>query len=304
MGSMDTSVYITNRSLYVVMGTGSKKKVKVKRAYRLPISEGAMMNGIITNDAQLSEELAEYWKTYRFPKKDLKLVIDSGKIMTKIIEVPYLKDEELIRIIGMEFQDAERREQLFDYFPLEKKDPYRMNELFCAAVEKSVLESYLSLFHGLKLKLSSINIGFGCLLKTAFGTGVFKDQTCVLMLMEGDSVSSMLFENGEYIYSRRNRLFNEPGSEARSAELARIISDIQQFQVSRRNEYVIRNIYTSGFDGENIDEFRNQIAFLNFKIEELTSLYGVRFPSTEMTADGEKRTVPGNHLYSIGNLMQ
>lgn len=288
----------------MVTGRGSGTKVKIKKVYHLPIPEGVMMNGIITNDSLLAEELSAYWKTYRLPKKKIRLVIDSGKFLTKTMEVPYLKDEELLKVIRMEFQDADREELLFDYFPLEKTDEYSLNELFCAAVEKQVLESYVSLFHGLKISLSSINIGYACLLKAAFGTGAFAGKTSILMMMEGDNVISTLFENGRYIYSRRNRLFNEPGSTARCSELARIVSDIQQFQVSRRNEFVIRSIDTSGFERENLEEFRNQIAFLDIKIEELTWLGGVRFPATKITKEGEKKTVAGDHLYNIGNLMR
>ena len=51
------------------------------------------MNGIITGEQRLQERLEQIWNRYSLPRKGICLVIDSGKIMTKMLEVPYMKDK-------------------------------------------------------------------------------------------------------------------------------------------------------------------------------------------------------------------
>ena len=56
--------------------------------------------------------------------------------MTKMLEVPYMKDKELISCINKEFADGEKTDLVTDYFPFPKNSPYEMNHIFCAALEK------------------------------------------------------------------------------------------------------------------------------------------------------------------------
>ena len=236
---MELSVYISNERIEIVAGTGSKSKAKIKKVYSLAVPEGTIMNGIITGEQRLQERLEQIWNRYSLPRKGICLVIDSGKIMTKMLEVPYMKDKELISCINKEFADGEKTDLVTDYFPFPKNSPYEMNHIFCAALEKSVIESYLSLFSDLKLKVKRISIGLGCLLRAVTATGMFAYETCVFMLVQGSTTISVLFENGNYIYSRRNRMLNDQGSAEWIEELGQIADGIRQFYRQRHSSYTL-----------------------------------------------------------------
>lgn len=301
---MAVSVYISNEQLHVLIGSGSSGKARIRRVYCLPLSEGLVMNGVITDEIRLREELQRIWKQYRLPRKKIYLVIDSGKIMTKVLEVPYMKDRELLRHISQEFADGEREEQVLDYFPLSRKSPYDLNRIFCASIEKSVIDSYLSLFGEAKLKISRVNIGLGCLIKAVMVSGFFKGKTGMFMLIEGSNVISVLFEDGLYIYSRRNRLFNDPGTPEWIEELELIAGGIRQFHTQRHSGYRLDTIYMVGCEENVIQEISNRSQDYGIHAEAPGALDRIRFPGTGICDTGAAEIKPAAYIYSIGNLLE
>lgn len=300
--AMAVSVYISNERLQVLVGSGSARGAKVSRVYSLALTEGSIINGVITNDAQLKEDMTSIWKQYRLPKSNIYLVIDSGKIVTKVIDVPYMKDSELVTYIGLEFADGERQEQIIDYFPFPKKGPYDLNQVFCAAVEKSVLESYLSLFEGMKLKVSRINIGLSCLIKTAIASKAFEGKTCIFQMLEGNNAISVLFENGVYTYSRRNRLFNDAKTPDRTEELMHIINGIQRFYAQKHSEQPLDTIYFAGFDEDERSQLSQRLEGI-MGTGVIAGLNGIRFPAVGTSDNGQMQVEPASYIYCIGNLL-
>lgn len=300
---MEVSVYISNDRIEIVAGKGSKAQAKVKKVYSLSVPEGTVMNGIITGEQRLKETLEAIWDRYKLPRRGVCLVIDSGKIMTKVIEVPYMKDKELIACIDKEFADGEKTDLVTDYFPFPKTDPYAMNRIFCAAVERGVIESYMSLFSDLKIKINRISIGLGCLLKAAIATGMFSGQTCVFMLAEGSTTISVLFENGEYIYSRRNRMLSEQGSEDWIEELGQIADGIRQFYRQRHSSYILDSLYIAGCSDEVVKKIDEHMQEYGIRAKLPGILNGISFVKTAVSDNGEISVEPASYIYGIGNLL-
>lgn len=301
---MAVSVYIANEQLHVAIGSGSAKEARVKNVYNLALTEGSIINGVITNEAQLREDMMRIWRQYRLPRKELYLVIDSGKIMTKVVQVPYMKDRELINYINLEFADGERQEQVIDYFPFPKADPYAPNSVFCGAVEKSVIESYLALFESMKMKLARINIGLACLIKAAMVSGIFAGQTCIFMILEGNNAISVLFENGVYTYSRRNRLFNNPGTPERVDELEHIVDGVRRFYAQKHSEHTLDTLYITGGSEEEISRLDGRTQPGGIRAVMPGALKRIKFPQTGITDEGPAAITAASYIYSIGNLLE
>ena len=77
---MTTSVYLSNNNINAVVGSGGGK-IRVKRVCSTQIPEGSLINGIITNEADLAEQLKEFWAANKLPKKDVSLVINSSQFV-------------------------------------------------------------------------------------------------------------------------------------------------------------------------------------------------------------------------------
>lgn len=300
---MEISVYISNDRIEIVAGKGSKSRAKIKKVYSLAVPEGTVMNGIITGEQRLKETLELIWDRYKLPRREIYLVIDSGKIMTKTLEVPYMKDRELIACIDKEFADGEKTDLVTDYFPFPKTDPYAMNRIFCAAVEKSVIESYLSLFADLKLKVKRISVGLGCLLRVAITTGMFASQTCIFMLAQGSTTISVLFENGEYIYSRRNRMLSDQGSEEWIEELGQIADGIRQFYRQRHSSYTLDSLYMAGCSDDVVKKVDEHMQEYGIRAKTPGELNGISFVRTAVSDSGEISVEPASYIYGIGNLL-
>ena len=301
---MEVSVYISNDRIKIVTGSGSKSRAKIKKVYSLEVPEGTVMNGIITGEQRLSEKLEQIWNRYRLPRRGICVIIDSGKIMTKVIEVPFMKDRELIACIDKEFADGEKTDLVTDYFPFPKTDPYAMNRIFCAAVEKSVIESYLTLFESLKLKVRRVSIGLGCLLKAATVTGLFFYETCIFMLLQGSTTISVLFENGEYIYSRRSRMLSDPGSTEWMEELGQIADGIRQFYRQRHSSYTLDSLYIAGCSEAVVKEVDAYMQGYGIHAKVPKRPDKISFVTTGISEAGEIPVDPASYIYGIGNLLK
>ncbi len=217
-------------------------------------------------------------------------------------------------IITGEQRLQERLEQIWNRYSLPRKGiclvidsgPYEMNHIFCAALEKSVIESYLSLFSDLKLKVKRISIGLGCLLRAVTATGMFAYETCVFMLVQGSTTISVLFENGNYIYSRRNRMLNDQGSAEWIEELGQIADGIRQFYRQRHSSYTLDSIYLAGIAGGSDDVVKELDTYMQeygIRAKAPGMIQGISFVKTAVSDHGEINAEPASYIYGIGNLL-
>lgn len=301
---MEVSVCILNDRIEIVIGSGSKSRAKIKKVYSLAALEGTVMNGIIIGEQHLREMLEQIWNRFRLPRHGICVVIDSGKIMTKVLEVPFMKDWELVACMDREFADGEKKDLVTDYFPFPKTDPYAMNRIFCAAVEKSVIESYLTLFQSLKLRVRRVSIGLGCLLKAIMVTGMVAGQTCVFMLIKGTITVSVLFENGEYIYSRRNRMISDPKSAEWMEELGQIADGIRQFYRQRHSSYILDSLYIAGCSEAVVKEIDAYMQVYGIQAKIPKRPEGVSFAAMGISEAKEMPADPFSYIYGIGNLFK
>jgi len=94
---MAVSVYISNTSIKVVNGKSGKNKITVKDAVRRSIPEGLIINGIITNENGLKDEIKKIWNEYNLPLKDVRLVISGKYVMFKLMKVPNTTPKNICR---------------------------------------------------------------------------------------------------------------------------------------------------------------------------------------------------------------
>lgn len=76
------------------------------------------------------------------------------------------------------------------------------------------------------------------------------DKTYVISVIDGNNVSSYLFENNHYTFSNRTRLFSDRGTYEFIMEMNSNISQLIQFSKSKRSQYTIETAYFCGLDDE------------------------------------------------------
>lgn len=287
-----TSVYISNESIQVVTGSFSGRKVVIKDIVETKVQEGCILNGVIT-DAQAMKQGIE---SAHIDAKSISLVIDGTSIMTKLLEVPLLKDKEKLRVvIADSFQDIENRDNMItDYMVLDEKNAQGGATVLATLVEKDFIAEYIELFESAGLKIDSIDISLSCMIKYIMNINRLIDETFVYAVVDKHTVTFVLFVEGDYRFSRRIRIMNENDTDEMFEELVRTLLNLIQFNKSEKTAHDITDFYFSGLKKADYDFYRK-----------LTDAIGVNVSSAEIPDEIRYKGSENinNFVYAIGNII-
>lgn len=293
---MITSVYLSNNNIRAVVGQSSGKRIRIRNVYSRQIQEGSLINGVITNESQLSEELAAFWSENQLPKKRVELVISSSEFVMKTVTLPVSGKKKTLELLSHEYADADRGgSPVYDYLVISRDEKKKTVTMLSVMADRSFLEVYLQLFRKIGIQIQKISTGLSGGIKLIRFLPEFQKETSIVQYFDGNIVISMLLAEGEYIYSQRTRLFSEAGSEAFAAEVSRVISQMRQFYAGRHSEIPLSRVYVGGLTQEQLRMCGEELKPQGMELYPFPSDSSVWMP------DGESA---GDHLYSIGNLIR
>ena len=161
-------LFISSHAVQMIYGSCDKKDmIKVEAFHEYPLEEGAMINGVITDDSSILDILKELQEN---GLKEARLVIDSGQILVKNIRVPQLSKKELLKVAKDELADIDGsyEDLIYDYSVLQssfEEEEKKGGEILCCAVERKLLTSYIELFDATGIRLKSVDISINALHK-------------------------------------------------------------------------------------------------------------------------------------------
>lgn len=296
---MITSVYISNDRIQVLTGDFAKGALDVKSCMYVSLPEKAMANGTIANEVGVKEAIQKLWDKYNLPKKGISLVIDSGTILNKKANVPVLPKSNIQALVQDEFKDVDGYTNfLFDYVVIE--DGHNADPLvFCNAVSKELIASYIRLFKSLDIQLKSINTSIAAQLAFVNIHPALNRQNQIIVVADGASLTSVLYIDGKYSFCSRSRLIEPRPSEGSFTEFARALSSLIQFARSENSQKPVQSIYISGLvQGEENLCGRLQSA-LGCSVSTLPSCDNIT-----CTKDKNKGAIlMADYLYPLGNMI-
>ncbi len=243
---MITSVYISNDKIQVLTGDYAKGALDVKSCMYVSLPDKAVVNGTIANEVGVKESIQKLWDKYNLPKKGISLVIDSGTILNKKATVPVLPKANIQSLVQDEFKDVDGYTNfLFDYVVIEdghNGDPM----VFCNAVSKELVASYIRVFKGLDIQLSSINTSVAAQLAFVQAHPALNRENQIIVVADGASLTSVLYMDGRYSFCSRSRLVEERATEGSFTEFARALSSLIQFARSENSQKPVKSIYICG----------------------------------------------------------
>ena len=244
-------IFISNHNVQVIKGSCDRNDmIKVDDDKQYELTEGCMIKGIITGDQPIKEILDTIKGN---GVNSCRLVIDSGQIIVKNMNIPILKGKEIIKIVQDELASVEQgnEEMIYDYSVLRKNyEDQPGGEILCCSLEKKLLTSYIDLFSSAGIKLTTVDISVNALMKLTQELPDLEHQTYIVSILDGNNVSSYLFEDNHYTFSNRSRLFSERGTNAFITEMSSNISQLIQFNKSKRSLYTIETAYFCGLEDE------------------------------------------------------
>lgn len=244
---MITSVYISNESIFVLVGKASSSKIVVNKIIISPLEEGVIINGVITNDYALKKKVEEIWRVNKLPNKNLKLIIDSALVSIKVIDAPRLPEKKLLKFVQGEFSEIEDKgEMVFDYSVISLKNESGGVKLLGCSAEKEYIEAYMDIFNSVKLDVDKIDISLDTLIKMFSFIKIYRSKTFVITIIDKNTAAQAFFVNGQYSFYKRFRIVSERGSEDFFNEIGRSLSSMVQFNKSEKTGYDITDMYFCG----------------------------------------------------------
>lgn len=265
---MSVILYLSNKLVQVIEAKGKGKTVCVQQVFQEEAPEGSIINGIITDEETFVAWIKTFFTKHKLPGKEISLVVNSSQFNHKVLEFPNnISDAEIKKMIPFEFAENRTEETLFTYYVLEREKNSKMQSVLATAVEREFLLSYIHLFKQAGIEISSIDSEINSLVRLFSNSPEIQGKTCLVQVLDGREVISMLFVRGTYYYSQKNRLFNQDSMEELQKELLSIRDMLFQFVTSQQIKEPIQTIYLCGNGQQDlIQEMPEDKKFLGEKV--------------------------------------
>lgn len=252
------AVYFSNEKIQVLSGNPGKQDISVSGALELPLPEGAVINGVVIEEAPVKAAIGQLASR---GIRQVRMVLDSSLILMKLADVPLLPQKKLLQIVRQELADvgASYEDLIYDYAVVRPSNEKGGASVLCCAMERKLLDGYMEFFEEAGIKVTGVDVSLNAVNKLAEMIPELKSKTYILTVLDGNNISSILYENGIYTFSNRSRLFAQRGTPEFSTELSDKISSLIQFSKSQKSPYTISTAYFCGLGGENGVTLCNEI---------------------------------------------
>jgi len=201
---MKSSIYVSAEHIQVIGYAGNT----VKQFVTYPIPEGTVYNGTITDSAFLAECLTSMKRDYPdLFKSDVTLVVDGSTILSRRIVTPRLSKKQYLQLVRDDFADS--IENTADLVCGYRKLQTAENSILACAVNKALVDSYISTFLSAGIKLDAIHVGVETILSFVKTKQELQKSALVINIIDGHTMLSMLFQDGSNVFMTRTRLYGE-----------------------------------------------------------------------------------------------
>lgn len=279
-------IYLADNTLLFLEGRGANGAITVTKAVRRAVPEGALINGLVTDQAALGEALAALCAEAGV--KSAALVVDSGQVMAKPLAVPKLTAKELLNVTRSELQelDAVGRDLVYDYAETGARENGGKTVLCCAA-DREQLHQYEELAAAAGLKLTGVTTALACCVRMAGFVPALAEGGVILCALDGQSEVTYLFTDGAYVMSSRARLVEPRGTTAIMGALMDRVSSMLQFSQAQKNTQPARTVWFAGLTEAEAAGCKVVGDTLNIQVAPLPDSEAVRF------AEGVGETLAG-----------
>ncbi len=240
-------IHLGNNGLSLIQTeNGSGNKIKINEYRYIPFEEGTIINGVITNIDNAREALTDIKK---IGAKSATLVVDSGKEARKICVVPSTKTKNIERICANEIKllNEEFENPIYDYIYIDSAKTGG-NKILLSVIEKEFIQTYVELFEEVGIKLNRIDMSTNALIKLTENTKEFSKKNYAIVLVDGNGVSSLIFNDNKFVFRNFSRITAMPKTDAYIDELVALIIQLRQFNQTQYIEKEIEAVYFGGLD--------------------------------------------------------
>ncbi|MDR2671994.1 MAG: hypothetical protein LBC35_01600 [Coriobacteriales bacterium] len=312
---MENTFYCSPDNLCLVIGSATKDNIHVDDFRQIPLPEGAMINGIVTDVDLMTDFLDTIAKEFALQTEGTSvnpllanrstIVVQASNILTKILEVPPVDEVQVREFIKREFtqyaDEADTPDELFDYTILNQIGPGGGVEVLAASAGRELIDDYNRAFSQATYNVEQIGIGVESLIKLVSLLPDLLGKTYLLVNTEASRQTIAMFLDGTFRLYNGYRLISEADSDAWVAEVGQNLASMLQFNRAQRGQTELSQAFFSGLSPTNLEKLRTDFAYLDIQIEhfDLSSIISV---SNKITP--ERQFNPGAFLFNLGALVR
>lgn len=141
------------------VGSPTANGAKITAACRRT-PEGCLINGIITNEAELTAALQGFFAANELPTQRVALAAGGSKFNHRVLTLPRMSEKKRAAVLTREFSTggADVTAPLDDYMLLSTDKKTKADTVLATRVESAVIETYINLAAACGLKLYSIDL--------------------------------------------------------------------------------------------------------------------------------------------------
>ena len=213
----DTVIVVQDECILVAVGKAGRPP-KVQKVERIPL------NGFGDPIELWKEALTEYTKTHDLGP--VKLVLPSAYASGRVTQIPYATGKELVQMAEKVMEEAGSN-ALADYGVISANRKQGIT-LCCGSAEEADISKIMGFCQEIGLDVKEISVYVESYLRVIAHQKALSQKTAIYLIFEENSVTSLLYRNGVYLYSTKSRIFSEHGTLDFGTEIVRHISGILQ----------------------------------------------------------------------------
>lgn len=249
------TLYLSGDRIIALEGTVSGKKLTAQKLYIHNFAQPMIADRKIMDVEAYTKALEEFFRKYHLPTSSVNLILTSSMFIIKMITLPVMKPKELMSYIPREFNDVEnRKDPIYGCTPVntvfekesDEQKGRKYQHIFAAMIEREALDDVYHMAHALKLRVQSVTVNQANNIRLMSRMPQVVDNTCIIQIMQGSTMTNILYIDGNYTYSTTSRLFSEVDTPGYGVEIARSVSNIIQFMKAQQLEAQIKNVFVAG----------------------------------------------------------
>lgn len=270
------TLYLSGNHIIALVGAVNGKKLTAQKLYTHRFEEPMMSNRKIIDVEAYQKALEAFFDQNNLPTRNINLILASSMFITKMVELPVMQPKELMGYIPREFNDVENRKEpiygcsvINTVFKQEGQNEKvrKYQHIFAAMIEREALDDVYDMMRALKLKVSSITMDQANIIRLMGRLPQVVNNTCIVQIMQGNSMTNILYIDGKYTYSTNSRLFSEIDTPGYGVEIARSVSNIIQFMKAQQIDAQIKNVYVAGISPDTFTYVDEGIYQINDQIQ-------------------------------------
>ena len=250
-------IFITSDVIYAMETVHSRGTIKVLKEIRLPIKQGVFANGLIIDIPAFTSYLKNIVSLNKTFARDVTVVVDSSSIITKKVDVPEkIRGDMVHGIAKKELAYADDLDLVFDTCLISEDSG---TKAYCCALEKKIVQQYNTAFEDAGIQINRIDVPLSTILNFTYTSDDFKNMNYILNIVEEDILYSVIFERGNYIFSTRDRIYEQVGTEDYNLFMLRKVDSLVSYFNNNSTEAIdtLKNIYFYGIPNDTIKEINN-----------------------------------------------